>query len=297
MAVEFFEEVYELINVLRQKGVKMKDIAGHVNLQPSVLSALYSTVLPTFGNKQKELGDEEALNYALSQVNNISRKRLLKSIPQIHESLKLFSLDKKTVSGETFIQSLENFTQKTDEAACSYLGLYDSYSISSARDTLKIEPFILTNGENKSIKVMRKSAYNLVNTGVAIIANGQNLYIMLNESDESQLALVTIYLHLPFYQNAQLLRGIYMALDYNRNPIARRILFVKKSDSPNEESFNSLEGKIVEKTDLAAELSMYYDYVSGISDTIKMYSVPFPKFNQEDLVTEKKVLSSFNQLH
>lgn len=295
MALEYFEEVYGLINSLRQKGVRMKDIAHYVDLQPSVLSALYSTVLPTYVNKKKELGDEEALDFAFSQVNNISKKRLSKSIPNIYLSLQLFNSDQKSVSKDTFIRSLGNFAQKTDETAFSYLGLYYSYSISSARDALKIEPLILTNGENKSIKVLRKSAYNSINTGVAIVNSGYSLYIMLNESDESQLALVTIYLQLPFYENVQFLRGIYMALDYNRNPIARRILFVKKSDSPDEGNFHSIEGKIVEKTDLQSELNTYYNYVSGISDTIKMYSIPFPQFNHEDLITEKKILSTFNK--
>jgi len=297
MTYEILEEVYELINVLRQEGVKMKDIASYVDLQPSVMSGLYATVLPTYISKQKELGNEKALNYALSQVNNISKKRLLKRIPDIHRNLQLFiPINQKKGSEDTFIRSLENFTQETDKTALSYLGIYQSYSISSARDTLKMEPFILTNGENKSIKVIRKSTYNSVNTGVAIFVNGHSLYIMLNEYDESQLALVTIYLQLPFYENAQLLRGIYLALDYNRTPIARRIIFVKESDLPDQENFNSLHGKIVEKTNLDACLSAYYNYVSGVSDTIKMYSIPFPKFNQVDLITEKEILLTFNEL-
>lgn len=295
--LDFFEEVYEQINILRQKGVKMKDIARHIDLPPSVLSALYSTVLPTFVNKKKELGDEEALDYALSQVNNISKKRILKSIPQVYRSLQLFNPDQRIFSTDnTFLQSLENFTQKTDETASSYLGLYDSYSFSSSRDALKIEPFILVNGENNSITVKRKSAYNSVNTGISIVAHGgQSLYIMLNESDESQLSLVTIYLQIPFYENAQLLRGLYIALDYNRNPIARRILFLKKSDLCSEEDFYSEEGKMVEKSDLEPQQRLYYEYVSGISDSIKMYSIPFPKFNQEDLITEKNILSAFKR--
>lgn len=41
-------EIYDRITYLRQKGMKMKDIAGCIDFAPSVLSALYTTVLPAF---------------------------------------------------------------------------------------------------------------------------------------------------------------------------------------------------------------------------------------------------------
>ena len=56
----------------------MKEIADHTQMAASVLSSLYSSVLPTFiGEVKKGIAEEEALDYALSQVNNVSKKRLL----------------------------------------------------------------------------------------------------------------------------------------------------------------------------------------------------------------------------
>ena len=56
----------------------MKDIADKTNMPASVLSSLYSSVLPTFARSVKKgMTEEEALDYALSQVNNVSKKRLL----------------------------------------------------------------------------------------------------------------------------------------------------------------------------------------------------------------------------
>ena len=47
-----------------------------------------------------------------------------------------------------------------------------------------------------------------------------------------QFALVTIYLQLPHYEFPALLKGLYLCLDsLNHNPIARRIVLVKQSDS------------------------------------------------------------------
>ena len=69
-------EIYRRIEYLRNKGVKMKEIADHTNMAASVLSSLYSSVLPTYiGCIKKGNNEEEALDYALSQVNNVSKKR------------------------------------------------------------------------------------------------------------------------------------------------------------------------------------------------------------------------------
>ena len=68
-------EIYRRIEYLRNKGVKMKEIADHTNMAASVLSSLYSSELPTYiGCIKKGNNEEEALDYALSQVNRTERK-------------------------------------------------------------------------------------------------------------------------------------------------------------------------------------------------------------------------------
>ena len=47
------EDIYKRIEYLRNNGVKMKEIADWIHMAPSVLSALYSSVLPTYLNLQK----------------------------------------------------------------------------------------------------------------------------------------------------------------------------------------------------------------------------------------------------
>ena len=47
-------EIYKRIEDLRNKGVKMKDIADKTNMPASVLSSLYSSVLPTFARSVKK---------------------------------------------------------------------------------------------------------------------------------------------------------------------------------------------------------------------------------------------------
>ena len=47
-------EIYKRIEYLRNNGVKMKEIADHTQMAASVLSSLYSSVLPTFIGEVKK---------------------------------------------------------------------------------------------------------------------------------------------------------------------------------------------------------------------------------------------------
>lgn len=41
-------EIYDRIKLLRANGVKMKDIAAQAGYTPSVMSALFTTVMPAY---------------------------------------------------------------------------------------------------------------------------------------------------------------------------------------------------------------------------------------------------------
>lgn len=72
-----FQEFYKRIGYLRSSGVKMKEIADWISIAPSVLSSLYTTVLPDYFESIKTNHPDEALDHALAQVNNVSKRRLL----------------------------------------------------------------------------------------------------------------------------------------------------------------------------------------------------------------------------
>lgn len=73
--MEELKEIYDRMTFLRQRGIKMKEMAEKAGFSPSVLSAIYSTVLPAyFKNKEKGQGEDEALTNALVWVNNVSKK-------------------------------------------------------------------------------------------------------------------------------------------------------------------------------------------------------------------------------
>lgn len=286
-------EIYKRIEYLRNKGVKMKEIADHTNMAASVLSSLYSSVLPTYiSSIKKGTTEEEALDYALSQVNNVSKKRLLGTLKELKEQL--FELEPAPTAGQKDNPFLDMMTEEMLRSAqeiYNYSGIYISYSLSSSSNALKVEPYLITSSENNDyVKVIHMSAYNTTHSGIGIFNNHQNSYILFNEREAPQMALFTIYLQLPMYDFPHMLKGLYLCLDYNRNPIARRIIFIKHSDSTSMDDFLELKGELIAKENLTEEQIPYYNYTCQPGDFIKTCSVPSPLLNEKDLEREKKML-------
>ena len=166
-----------------------------------------------------------------------------------------------------------------------------SYSLSSAADALKVEPYLITASENNEyVRVVHMSAYNTTHSGVGLFNNHTSSYILFNERESPELALFTIYLQLPMYDFPKMLKGLYLCLDYNRNPIARRILFVKHSDSTDMDDFLALKGEIIPKEQIPDDLLPYYNYTCQPGDFIKTCTVPSPSLDTQDLEREKKML-------
>ena len=247
--MEELKEIYDRMTFLRQRGIKMKEMAEKAGFSPSVLSAIYSTVLLAyFKNKEKGRGEDEALTNALVWVNNVSKKKLLGSLTSLKTALFAMEASPKNYSEEApipFLGQLENGMRNTLNHTANYNGTYISYSLSSGSRSLKIEPYLIAPAENGSyVEVIHNNAYGVTHRGAAMINGSNHLFLMFNENQPPQLALFHICLKLPMYDRPPFLRGIYMCFDYNYNPVARRILFVKHSDSIARDEFLKLKGEL-----------------------------------------------------
>lgn len=286
-------EIYKRIEYLRNNGVKMKEIADRIDMAPSVLSALYSSVLPAYIDLVKTRTTDEALDEALGLVNNVSKKRLFNNLASMKLLFQEMEPEQQceTKSSNSFIRLLGKESKESVQEVYNYSGIYLSYSLSSSTDSLKIEPYIICASENNEyVKVGMINAYKSVHWGNGIINNHQNSYLMFNERDLPQFAMVTIYLQLPHYEFPNMLKGLYLCLDYNHNPIARRIVMVKQSDSTDINDFLKMEGRLVPKGELTPELEAYHNYTCQEGDYIKTCTVPSPKLDETDLEREKRML-------
>lgn len=290
------KQIYERISYLRTKGVKMKDIAESTQIVPSVLSALYSTVLPAYiKNRDKGMEEEEALDNSLVWVNNISKKKLLNMLPKLKEGIFNFDMTVKSKDTNTVIPFIETLIYNLHETVGrinTFSGIYMSYSISSSSKVLKAEPYLIAPSEDGNyVEVGHNNAYGSTHWGAAFMNGTDHLYLMFNEKEKPQIALFNICLKLPMFDNPKYLKGVYTCLDYNYNPIARRILFVKVSDDVSRSEFLKIKGEVKPENDLNEVEKTYFHYTCQQEDVIRMCAIPAPQMNEQDLILEKKILS------
>ena len=227
--------------------VLVKEIADWIDMAPSILSSLYTTVLPNYFEGIKSYPPEEALDSALALVNNVSKKRLLSHIEEMILRLDQMELaEPDSLKDNPFAKQLMEETRLSASKIEAFKGIYTSYSLSSSSDCLKMEPFLLSPSDNQ-VRVGRISAYGEAQWGFGIMPDPQNFHCMLNENQAPQFTMVTIYLQIPFFKNPRQLRGLYIGQDYNRNPIARRILLIKESESTEIDEFMSRKSGLIDK--------------------------------------------------
>ena len=239
----------------------------------------------------KSYPPEEALDSALALVNNVSKKRLLSHIEEMILRLDQMEFaEPDSLKDNPFAKQLMEETRLSASKIEAFKGIYTSYSLSSSSDCLKMEPFLLSPSDNQ-VRVGRISAYGEAQWGFGIMPDPQNFHCMLNENQAPQFTMVTIYLQIPFFKNPRQLRGLYIGQDYNRNPIARRILLIKESESTEIDEFMSRKSGLIDKEDFTPEQQVYYDYTCQTGDFIKMCTVPSLRMDESDLVKEKKMLT------
>lgn len=156
-----FQQLYQRMEYLRGNGVKMKEIADCAGMAPSVISSLYTTVLPTYFESLKTKLTDEALDHALTLVNNVSKRRLLASLPDMLNRLEELQSGLQSTSGTNpFLEQLNDEIQQSVPRVENISGLYTSYSLSSSSDCLKQEPFSISLSDGKDhIRIGRFSAH------------------------------------------------------------------------------------------------------------------------------------------
>lgn len=113
---------------------------------------------------------------------------------------------------------------------------------------------------------------------------------MFNEQKRLQLALKVVYLQLPIIEYPNFLKGIYLTHDYNRNPIARRGIFIRQSDEIPLEEFAKMRTEVIPKEKLTDEQQIYYEYTCETGDTITSMMLVSPEKSLEELKREKQML-------
>lgn len=190
--------LYEQLKKIRESGVRVKDISEETDIASSVLSSLYSSVLPAYVAMVADGEDsDEALDKALQLVNNVSKRKLMGCLDDLLEKIAYLKPKGIIQKGQesSVIHDLEKEAAQYVHHAGAYTGLYIAYSRSSFSDGLKVEPYqiaALTEGE-LSPRVYCQNMHGEYYVGTGIFSPFQTGYLLFNEQKRLQVTLKVVY--------------------------------------------------------------------------------------------------------
>ncbi len=293
---EKITRVYAEIKALRAKGAKMKDISECFDITSSVLSALYSTVMPAiFDAMEKGAEFDGSIDEALDMVNNVSKRKFLGIVDIIYSKLDDINISSfnNTTDDRIYFGDIQKEAANSMAQASNYSGIYMSYSRTSYKDALKAEPYLIKKLDKGEImpRVCFKNSNGQEFWGVGLFSVHQIGHIFINEQRNKRLGLRNISLQLPLFDKPKVLKGIYLSHDFNHNPIARRIIFIKLSDSDSETEFNNYSPSVITAEEFTKEEREFYEYTCLDGDYIRSMMYYSPEQTDYDLKMEKMMLN------
>ncbi len=289
----------ELVKSLQIRGYKKKELASILEIPAPVFSSLLKNILPVIAQVNEDNDNlEERISYAFSQVNNMSANKTLqqlnKYITKLENSLKN---NLTQTNSRDYFSLIKEQSCKSYEFTRQYFeGLYEFYYISTERYIVKKEPFwIRTHPIEKYVEVFKGNKNStLLYKGIGIITNNQTMTFQLSEINDIPNEYLMIHVTLPFTRKTDHLRGVFSAISFAREPIARKVVLRKIADFCNEDEFNRIQTQYFDRLE-DAEIPEIYQYLFHDPSMIECYSIPKPKFNISDLIEEIKVSSQFKE--
>ena len=125
------------------------------------------------------------MDHALILVNNVSRKKLMASLPSLLSTLAAMdvpALPHKGYFGNPFLSAIGQGMAAAVKGIEPFCGTYLSYSISSNGKKLKIEPYLLAMADNGLYaEAFHNNAYGAQHQGAVLMNGASHIYICFNE--------------------------------------------------------------------------------------------------------------------
>lgn len=250
----FFNEVKQfttLIDTQRSQGKKMKDIAGYLDILPSVLSGLYKTVFPYI--LANEDGDEETIKHAFKLVNNVSKDKIIARLPLLCQRLEAYNSIPTESHFENWIADyLKYYIQHPNNDKHKNLkGLYEIQILDKNRQIIQKEPFLIKSSKDGNYLIARKGNHQskLMMKGFVSISKNHTITIqLLNDSKEYQF-FETYYLSQTKHGN---LKGLVVSLIQGADLSCRRMMLKKVSNSTTYEHFEDMKNSEISTSEFKA---------------------------------------------
>lgn len=281
-----------LVNSIKNRGIKKKELANYLELPAPVFSSLSKTVVPKIIEIAPDLPAEKQemhVKQAFTMVNNLSQSKIVSKMELFVR--KLEELDARNVESSnrtSYFTGLRNqATYSFDRIKKYYEGIYAMYYLSSDKYCIKKDSFMIRcNSVEKIAEVYKGNNHSSVHyNGIALINNSHTLTVQMIESDDKPEEFLMMHLSLPFARELNFLRGMFSCLNFARQPIARKTVLIKTDKNPNKLTYEEIVPEFFpEKGDL--NLSEIEDYLLSDKAYIECRSVSNPDFSLHDLIKE-----------
>ncbi|MCG8388825.1 MAG: hypothetical protein MJA30_24955 [Cytophagales bacterium] len=282
-----------LINLHKGNGLRMKDIASSLDINPSVLSSLSRTVLPCLLELcSKGEFEETYADQAFDMVNNLSKAKTLAKMDDYIDRLKSLDPKENYVRNDVFKAFRDIIGESYGYLEEHLMGLYRCYTLSSVDFRIKEEPLLIApDASNRIVQVHKGNKHSVFPLKGIVFLNGSHTVNMhLHDADDSFQESAMIQLIQPFVRNPKILRGIYLTLSYSRHPIARRIVLYRTSTDCTLSAFEEVETTYHDKEEPGGVMKEIHDYLHDPKGVIECLPVLRPSFDETDLIAESKML-------
>jgi len=284
-----------LVDELKKSGIRKREIADYLELPAPVFSSLNKTVLPKIIQINPDAPDDEQkvlIKQAFELANNLSQVKIISKLAAYVEKLEKYEDLKNAHHDKSSYFSMvkKHADHSYDTIKKYYEGIYDLYYVSSDKNCIKKDPFMIRCNHKDRVAEAYKGNNNTTvkYNGIAVINNSHALSLQLTETNEDPVEYLMIHLSLPFIRKAAYLRGIFSCLNFARQPIARKVVLVKTHDEALWGEYEKIhphfytEPKEFEYAEIA-------HYLLDGDSKIECKAIPNPSFSFDDLEKELRM--------
>lgn len=297
--MDIIEKIFKFqsaIDNLKNEGLKMKDISEILEVQSSVLSGLYRTVFPYVINNKYDECESDLIANGFSYVNNISKEKTIKNLDGFINKLNDHNVNTSIFTDKynEFNEAMKAHIKRSTDTCLE--GFYHCYSHSSNFNRIKKEPFLISKCKKSYFVKKGNTKSNIAFEGVLFVIGKQSIYINMIDNFDRIEENQTMILNRPFVKYPDFIRGVYLGLNYLKQPVGRRMVLRRVSDTINMEHYNNVETEYLNKEPDCDDVENdIIEYLSDRDDIIECLSVPFPSLDTKELLMEKDMLKQYKK--
>ena len=287
----------QLVESLQEKGVKKKEMAKELDIQPSAFSGLVNKVLKPM--KEADIFERAHISRLFEAQNNLSERKTRQKMNGYLSTLSRFEVELAEAPAHSddrhFVDELLSSSPR--EIMNRLVGLYECYYVSSFGYRVKCEPFLIRPIRGRQAYAASKGNKNgpASYKGLVYITNTHLLTTqMLETGTISRDHFIAHFILPPTYDvSMRIIKGITVSMSNGYLPIGRKIILKKILDEYNLKAFEEMPTYFINREEM--EEGSIAEYLYQSESLIEYYPIPRPNFDEGDLNAELAIQKALSK--